>query len=69
MTETAKKLSVMIERLEGLMGAQDDFGQDFVQPSALRDVPSFTSDKASDRRVVDYAELVGRPGRDWDGAQ
>lgn len=62
------KLTRMIRRLDGLLGTQDQSAHDFTPPSALREVPSISSDHTSSQGVGGHAELVGDSERDNRGA-
>lgn len=47
-----RKLVTMIRRLDGLLGTQDQAAHDFTPPSALREVPSISTDHTSSQELV-----------------
>ena len=68
MTQRESELPLMIRRLERLMATQDHPGVDYSPPTALREVPSISSDNASGNDVNLHAELEGSPKRNFSGA-
>jgi hypothetical protein len=58
-------LATMAKSLRHLMSSNES-EPNFVSPTLLREVPSFTSpDTVYRREDVEYAELEGRTSRNW----